>query len=624
MTTSFFKKISLPPYRQYILIGVLFLALACFYFIGGNISKYVLFFIALIGSIETSIGAITSIIQRKIGIDTFNIFAVIIAFSAGEVTSAAFIVLMLAFADLLEWKTESRAGNAIKELLALKPRRALRENKTGELEEIDASFIKKGDTLVVKNGAVIPVDGVIISGKAEVNEASVTGESRLVKKILGDDVLSGTINEVGFLKVKAVRVGEDSTLSRMIKLVSEAAKNKSHSERLADRFAGIFLPFVIVLGALTYYFTHDIVMTGALFLIACADDMAVAIPMAVAAALGHAAKNGVIIKGGEWLDAISRVKMVVLDKTGTLTYGSVAVKSVSFEPEVTEKIFWRAAGVAEKFSDHPIGKAVYREALVKIGEIPDPDDYKLVEGKGVRVRTVGEDILVGNMSMVFDHDIILSENAKKAFDGAGERGETAFFVIANKKVLGVVTVADMIRTEAKESMKKLRTLGIRVVMLTGDNEAVAKEISRSLGIAEYRASLKPEDKLREIEKLLPNGPICMVGDGINDAPALSRADIGVAMGGGGTAVAVEAADIVILNDDISKLPDMIDLGRRTRRVVKTDIIIWTVSNAVGFYLVFTGVAGLAFAAFYNFATDFLPLGNSVLFFRGVKKQREKS
>jgi Cd2+/Zn2+-exporting ATPase len=624
MIASFFKKISLPPYRQYILIGALFLALFHFYVLHGKDGTNILFIVALIGSVETAIGAVTSVLERKIGIDTFNIMAVIIAFSAGEVTSAAFIVLMLAFADLLEWKTESRAGNAIKELLALKPRHALRENKIGEIEEIEASFVEKGDILIVKNGAVISVDGVVVLGKAEVNEASVTGESRLVQKVLGDDVLSGTINEVGFLKVKAVRVGEDSTLSQMIKLVSEAAKNKSHSERLADRFAGIFLPFVIVLGALTYYFTRDIVMTGALFLIACADDMAVAIPMAVAAALGYAAKNGVIIKGGEWLDAISRVKMVVLDKTGTLTYGSVAVKLVTFEPGVTEKIFWRAAGVAEKFSDHPIGKAVYREALVKIGEVPDPDDYKLVEGKGVRVRTSGEDVLVGNMSMIFDHDIVLSENAKKAFEGAGERGETAFFVIANKKVLGVVTVADMIRIEAKESMEKLRALGIRIVMLTGDNEAVAKETSRALGITEYRASLKPEDKLREIEKLLSDGPICMVGDGINDAPALSRADIGVAMGGGGTAVAVEAADIVILNDDISKLPDMIDLGRRTRRVVKTDIIIWILSNAVGFFLVFTGVAGLAFAAFYNFATDFLPLGNSVMFFRGVKKQREKS
>jgi len=619
MFSSFFKKISVPPIRQYVLIGALFLALAYYYFFPGHGGRTVLYAIALIGSIETAVGAVSSVMERKVGIDTFNIFAVGIAFYAGEVTSAVFIVLMLAFADLLEWKTESRAGNAIKELLALKPRLAERETTTGETEEIDAAKVEKGDLLIVKNGSVIPVDGIVISGKAEVNEAAVTGESKLVEKIPGDTVLSGTVNAVGFLKVEAVRTGEDSTLSRMIKLVEEAAKNKSHSERLADRFAGIFLPVVIVIGALTYYFTKNIVMTGAIFLVACADDMAVAIPMAVAAALGFAAKEGVIIKGGEWLEVLSRVKVVVFDKTGTLTYGSVGVKNVSFESGISEKIFWRAAGVAEKFSVHPIGKAVYREAVKICGEIPDPEDYKLIEGKGVRVRSVGEDILVGNMSMIFDHDILLPENAKNAFDGALLRGETAFFVIASNKILGVLSVADTVRSEAKASMEKLHALGIRSIMLTGDNEAVAKETAHSLGIAEYRSSLKPEDKLREIEKLSSLGPICMVGDGINDAPALSRADVGVAMGGGGTAVAVEAADIVILNDDISKLPDMITLSRRTRGVIKTDIVIWVLSNAVGFILVFTGVAGLAFAAFYNFATDFLPLGNSILFFKGVKK-----
>jgi len=619
MMSAFFKKYSKPPYRQYILIGGLLLALAHYYFLSGRDELNILLIIALLGSIETAVGAVQSVFERKIGIDTFNIFAVVIAFTYGEVTSAAFIVLMLAFADLLEWKTESRAGNAIKELLALKPRLALRELRSGELEEIDAAKVLSGDILIVKNGSAIPVDGVVTQGKAEVNEASVTGESRLVEKVIGDEVLSGTVNEVGFLKIKAMRVGGDSTLERMIRLVKEAEKNKSHSERLADRFAGIFLPIVIVLGVATYFITHNLVMAGALFLVACADDMAVAIPMAVAAALGHAAKQGVIIKGGEWLDAISRVKIVIFDKTGTLTYGSVAVKLAVFEPNVSEKTFWRAVGVAEKFSDHPIGKAVYRESVKNFGDIPDPDDYKLVEGKGVRVRSAGEDILVGNMSMVFDHDVVLSDRARNAFDSAGERGETAFFVIANRKVLGVISVADAIRKEAKEAMERLRAFGIRTIMLTGDNEAVARETAFALGISEYRASLKPEDKLREVEKLLPEGPVCMVGDGINDAPALTRADVGVAMGGGGTAVAVESADIVILNDNISRLPDMIDLGRRTRRVVNTDIVIWLLSNAIGFILVFTGIAGLAAAAFYNFATDFLPLANSVLFFKGVKR-----
>jgi P-type E1-E2 ATPase len=219
------------------------------------------------------------------------------------------------------------------------------------------------------------------------------------------------------------------------------------------------------------------------------------------------------------------------------------------------------------------------------------------------------------MSIILDHDVALSERMRQAYEDAGERSETAFFVVANRSALGVVSVADVVRPEAKESMRELKELGIEIVMLTGDNQVIAKETADALGIEHFRASLKPEDKLREIERLLQKGTLAMVGDGINDAPALSRADVGIAMGGEGTAVAVEAADIVILTDDLSRLPAMIRLGRNTRRVVHTDMILWAVTNVFGFCLVLAGFAGLAFAAFYNFATDFVPLGNSALFFR---------
>jgi len=612
-------KILSSPYRQYLAVSLLLFSLALFYLTHGKTSLLLLV-VAILGSIETAWGALRAISEKRIGIETFNIFAVIIAFIARDFPSAALIVLMLSFASLLEWRTSSRAGDAIQALLAMKPRRALRERQGGFLEEIDASTIQKGDTLIVKNGEAIPVDGVVVAGKADVNEALVTGESRFLEKLIGDHVLGGTVCEAGFLKIKAVNVGEDSTLEQMIRLVKQASENKSRSERLADRFAGIFLPIVILMGVITYFLTRDIVMVGALFLVACADDMAVAIPLAVSGALGFAARGGVIIKGGEWLDTLSRVKIVILDKTGTLTYGSIAVKTVSKEDGISDERFWNAAGIAEKFSVHPVGKAIFRESVRRIGELPDPEDYKLIEGKGVRARKSGEDIFVGNMSIIYDHEIPLSTKAVSAFDESRERGETAFFVVAGKKLLGVVSVADTVRREAKESMQKLASLGVKVIMLTGDSEVIAKETALSLGIEHYKASLKPEDKLREIEKLLPEGPICMVGDGINDAPALSLADVGVAMGGGGTVVAVEAADIVILNDNLAKIPEMIELGRRTSRVVKTDMVLWLVSNTVGFILVFTGVAGLAFAAFYNFVTDFIPLGNSAWFFRENKKK----
>ena len=607
------------PYRQYILIAALLLALVHFYFVHGEV-KIFLYIIAALGSLQTAADAAVSIWKKKIGIDTFNIFAIVIAFVSGDVPSAAFIALMLTFASWLEWKTESRAGDAVKELLALKPHKALRELHGGEIEEIETVNIRQNDILIVKNGSSIPVDGVVVSGKADVNEASVTGESKLVKKVEGDQLLSGTICASGFLKIKATRVGEDSTLDQMIKLVKQAAMNKSRSEKLADKFAGIFLPLVILLGVGTYLVTRNLIMAGAIFLVACADDMAVAIPLAVSAALGHAAKRGVIIKGGEWLDALSKVTTVVLDKTGTLTYGTIAIKSVEMEPGVDLKDFWFAAGVAEKFSDHPAGKAIFRRAIEEYGAIPDPEGYVLQEGQGVQARSDEKYILVGNMSLLEANGLKKNDLPVGAFAGNNASSATVLFVALNKKVLGTITVADTVRTEAKEALQKLSDMGIETVMLTGDNEAVAKETAEALGIKKYLAALKPEDKLREIEKLSKEGTVCMVGDGINDAPALSRADVGVAMGGGGTAVAVESADIVILTDDLSRLPEMIDLGRRTRGVVNTDIVLWVVSNLIGFILVLTGIFGLAFAAFYNFITDFIPLGNSALFFGNAKKR----
>jgi len=614
------KKYLETPYRQYILIIVLFCALAIFYATHG-FGYQVLFIVAFLGSLDTAWSAVRSVYRREIGIDTFNIFAIIVAFIAGSVTSAAFIVLMLSFAGLLEWRVASRSGDAIKALLALKPHTATRENKDGSLEEIEVSAVKKNDILIVKNGSGIPTDGVVLSGRGEVNESAITGESRLTAKIEGDEVLGGTIFSAGFLKMRATRVGEESTIEQMIALVKKAAKNKSKSERLADRFAGLFLPVVLLLGAGTYFFTHNLIMAGSIFLVACADDMAVAIPLAVAAAIGRAARSGVIVKGGEWLDTLARVRVIVLDKTGTLTYGSVAVKNVVIEDGVVEKKFWNALSAAEKFSVHPAGKALFREAVLRGSDTSDPDDYKNIEGKGVRVRKVGEDIFVGNMSIVLDHDVPLSDKMRQAYEDAGERGEAPFFVIANEFVLGVVSVADVVRIEAKESMRKLKELGIEVVMLTGDNKVIAKETADALGIEHFRASLKPEDKLREIESLLLRGPVVMVGDGINDAPSLSRADVGIAMGGEGTAVAVEAADIVILTDNLSRLPEMIELGRATRRVVNIDMILWVVSNVIGFYLVLSGVMGLAFAAFYNFVTDFIPLANSAAFFRGHRTKK---
>ncbi len=360
-------KIFKTPTREYIIIFLAILGLALYVVFKDE--KF-LFLASLLGSVAIFTRAIISIWKRQIGIDVFNTFALGVSFATNEIRSAAFIVLMLAFADILEHYNESRSRKAVEELLKLKPLTAARE-RDGKDEEISIEAIKENDIIIVPTGSRIPVDGIIIYGKAYIDESSVTGESMPVEKIIGDKVLTSTLNESGVLKVRAVGIGKDSTIERMASLIREALKNKSRSERLADKFARIFLPIVLLLGAGTYFFTHNIIMTASIFLVACADDMSVAIPLAVTAALGKAAKRGVVIKGGAWIDQLSRVKTLVLDKTGTLTYGKLSVEDSYINPEFEENNFWSLVGSAEKYSEHPAGRADVPRFAGVFGNFPD-------------------------------------------------------------------------------------------------------------------------------------------------------------------------------------------------------------------------------------------------------------
>ncbi|MBI2036864.1 MAG: cation-translocating P-type ATPase [Candidatus Liptonbacteria bacterium] len=602
------------PVREYAIIVTTSAALALEFFYPA--ARPFLLTAALAGALPTAWGAARALQRFRIDIDVFNVFALGISFGVAELKSAAFIVLMLAFARLLDWHTESRATNAVEELLKLKPESAFRE-KGDTIEEIPADAVRAKDILVAQQGSRIPVDGTVLFGEAFVNEAPVTGESLPVQKSPGDAILGGTLVESGMVKFRAERVGKDSMIERIAELMRQAAANKSRSEKLADRFAALFLPFVGLFGAGVYFVTGDITMTAAIFLVACADDMAVAIPLASTAALGQAARRGIIVKGGARLDALSKVTTLVLDKTGTLTYGALSVRHAKIAPGLRENEFWHLLGIAEKFSEHPAGKAVFREARARGNHTPDPDEVRAYKGSGIAAKYAGREIAAGNEELCRELGITVDEEVRKELAAEREEyGQTVLLVYFDRKFAGMVTVTDVPRAEAKESLVKLQRLGItRIIMFTGDNEAVARRVADALGLRQYRAAMKPEDKLRELEVLLKDGPVAMVGDGVNDAPALARADVGIAMGGGGSAVAVEAADVVILTDDLSRLPEAIELGRRTLSVIKGDIVIWALSNAVGFALVLAGIAGPALAAFYNFATDFFPLLNSARLFR---------
>ncbi|MFA5987944.1 MAG: HAD-IC family P-type ATPase, partial [Candidatus Paceibacterota bacterium] len=410
-------KIFYTPGREVAIIIAVLVALVANYLFANSAVDFALIVLAAIGALPAITDFIDAVGRGKISLGTFNLFAVVVAFSTGELRSAAFIVLMLACASILEWHTAGRSRNAVEELLKLKPNKAVVERE-GIQEEIKADSVAVGDIVLVKRGDRIPVDGVIMFGQTEVNEASVTGESRLVEKLVGDNVLSSTLNEGDVIKIRAVHVGDDSTVGRMAKLIEEASTHKSKPEKLADKFAAIFLPAVIVVAIAAYFVTKSLSAVAAIFLVACADDIAVAIPLAIMASIGRAAKRGVIIKGGQWLDVLSNVKIVVLDKTGTLTYGNFLLKNFVLEKETDEKIFWRYVAIAEKFSEHPIGRAVFKEAARRVENVPDPDKHEVVRGAGVSSVWNGHTISIGKEGE-FAHnkteDLLYKKWAKEYF-----------------------------------------------------------------------------------------------------------------------------------------------------------------------------------------------------------------
>ena len=567
--------------------------------------------VAIITSVPTLKEGYEGILKRKITLDLFNSVALLASVALSEFPSAAFIALMLASARELEAVTRKKARGAVEELVRLRPKHVWVE-RLGKLQEVDPATVSHTDIVVVREGEQIPVDGEVIEGEAIVNEAPVTGESIPILKKLGDTVLSSSVSESGTLKLRPVRVGADTTFERIIHLIEEAEHTKAPAQRLADRFATWFFPAVLVLVAVAFLITKDVRVAIALLVVVCADDIAVSIPLAFFAAIGQAARQGVIVNGGEPLGRLGKATVVLFDKTGTLTYGHPRVETIVLAKGVVEYDFWHLVGSGEKYSKHPLAKAMLDAVAARHIVPKDPEHFEAVRGKGVRARVGGRAFLSGSHAF-------LEEEGVSGLPEATDGGEMITFVACDGKFLGALTVSDLPREEAAEAILELRNLGMRMAMVTGDNAAVAGRIADALGIDDVRAGLLPEDKVRIVREFREAGQIvAMIGDGINDAPALAAADIGIAMGGAGTAVAIETAQIVVMHDDLRRLAHVIRLSRRTRRVVIGNFGIWGITNAVGILGVFLRVLSPALAALYNFLTDFLPLANSLQLFRGVR------
>jgi heavy metal translocating P-type ATPase len=553
-------------------------------------------------------GAIITLKDRRLDADVLVAIAVTAASVMGILESleqgiahahsfiaAAEVAFIMLLGEQLEDYTSRRARRALGSLLSLVPPTA-RVRRGDKEEEIPAEQVRVGNIVVVRAGERIPVDGVVRQGTASVNQAAVTGESVPVDKTTGDDVFIGSLNESGALIVEATRVGDDTTLARIAQLVEAAQQREAPIQRTLDRLAGWMVPVMVTLSILVLVATHDIRKAITVLIVACPCALILATPTAIIAAIARAARAGVLIKGGQHLEAAARLHTIVFDKTGTLTHGTPEVTHVNLFCDHTEAELVQMAAIAEKMSAHPIAHAIKRHAE-SLGVVAvDPSSFESHHGRGVVAHHNGQRLVVGQRALMDQNAIGMSPALHTHMDKHHDEGHTTLVVAHDGRVCGTICVADTLRDRADEAIARLRTLGVeRVVMLTGDNHRVAMNIAGKLGLDDVVAEVMPEQKAKHIESIKGGARgrgVAMVGDGVNDAPALAVADVGIAMGVGGTDVANEAAHIALMADDLSKIAYAVGLSRRALRIIKQGLIFALVYNVVMVTLAATGQLGM--------------------------------
>ena len=543
-------------------------------------------------------------LRRRITSHTLMTAGLGAALAVGQWPTALLIVFFMRLGEYLESFTARRARRALQDLTRMAPQKA-RVERGGREVEVPARDVQPGEIVVVRPGEKLPADGEVLSGHATVNQSAITGESMPVEVGPGDKVFAATIASSGSLRVRATQVGSDTTFGKILRLVEEAETHRAEVQRVADRFSTWFLPFVASLAALTFLMRGDAMATAAVLVVACSCSFALATPIAVVAAIGAAARRGVIVKGGKYLEALARADVLLVDKTGTLTYGRPAITDVIPLGRATESLVLEAAAAAEKYSEHPLARAVVAEAERRGIAPGEPRDFVAVPGLGVRARVNGRVVAVGSLRLP------AGAHAAALRDELEAQGKTVLLVTADEEPLGIIAAADTVRAEVPEALAAARTHGLHPIeLLTGDNERVAAALAAQLGVS-YRAHLLPEDKIAVVRRYQRQGKtVVMVGDGVNDAPALAQADVGIAMGAAGADVAVEAAHIAIMRDDWSLVPEIIHLARRTLRVIKLNLAFTAVYNLTGLTLAALGLLPPALAAAAQSLPDVVILGNS--------------
>lgn len=546
---------------------------------------------AVVAGYGIVIKAVRALIAKVIGIDLLVSVAAIGAVIIGNFWEAAAVTFLFAIGHALEAATLNKTRSALAELVAVAPDSAV-VVRDGEQQEIPAGQVRMGEIVLVKNGSKVPVDGQVVSGTGAIDEASITGESIPVEKSKGDQVFAGTVSRGGFLQVLATGIGADTTLARIIHRVEEAQDAKARTQAFMDRFSRWYTPAVMVLALAAGLIAGDVVLALTLLVIGCPGALVISIPVAIVAGIGRAARNGILIKGGEFLETSAKISAVAVDKTGTLTEGQPVLTDVVVLDSARDRadvLRWAAA--AEAGSEHPLARPILQTARDE-GVAPDgvPGTVTPVPGKGIVSDVAGQRVLIGNPPLLDQYGVPDDGSAARAAETLASDGKTPMIVAVDDQVIGVVAVADQIRQDAPEMVARLHRAGVeKVVMLTGDTRLVAEAVGKATGIDEIHASLLPEDKLDVVAQLQRQGhTIAMVGDGVNDAPALATANIGVAMGAAGSAVAVETADIALMGDNLLKLPEAIGLAKRTVSVMRQNIAIALITVVLLLAGVFAG------------------------------------
>lgn len=575
----------------------------------------------IISGIPILYGALTALFcEKTISSELLVSTAIVASVAIGEIFAAGEIAFIMAIGEILEDITVNRAKKGISQLIKLSPqqgRKIIKENGKTTEKIVPIEEIYKDDILRVLPGEMIPVDGKIIFGNSSVDQSIMTGESLPIDKTIGDEVFCGTVNCDGSIDIIATKIGEDSSLQKLIRMVKEAEENKAPMQRIVDKWAGWLVPAALIIAVAAYFITSDIIRAVTVLVVFCPCALALATPTSIMAAVGQAAKNGVLIKSGEALEKMGKVNCIAFDKTGTLTFGKLKISDIITTSSATENELLKLACSSEKRSEHPLGKAIVEHGKKQNVEFLEMEDFKMIPGKGIAAKIENNEIYCGNSRFLQEQGIILDENIESILENLRKQGKVSILVGKNRECIGIIALSDTIRPTAKEMVVKLKNMGTRVVLLTGDHKQTADYFAEEVGIENVYSELLPAEKVTYIKKLEENGnKVCMIGDGVNDAPALKTADVGVSMASMGTDIAVEASDIALMGDNIEKIPYLKKLSTATIKTIKFNITASMVINLAAIILSVMGMLNpITGALVHNVGSVLVVLNAALLYDR---------